>query len=91
MENDENSFDDVPFDGLGAEDRIRKPERKNATQWLIIAAGMSVMTFGGLWCVGAVVWKAMGHGHITFSLPGFGIMAAGYAIYQSNWRYRDKK
>ena len=86
-----NEDDQDPFTELGAEDRIRKPERKNALQWLIIATGMAIMTFGGLYIVVIFALFAMGRAeHLLFGLPGLAIMTAGYGVYQSNWRFRDK-
>jgi hypothetical protein len=87
-----NEDDEDPFTDLGAEDRIRKPERKNAMQWLIVATGMAIMTFGGLYMVVIFALFAWGvkNTSLIFGLPGLAIMTAGYGVYQGHWRFRDK-
>ena len=85
MEEDQELFGEI-----GAEDRIRKPERWNRKQWLAVVAGLALMTVGGIVVIGALVLHGLGKIIILCGLPGAGTCALGYSIDRKHWSLRDR-
>jgi hypothetical protein len=79
-----------PFADIGAGDRIRKPERWNTKQWLVVVLGLTLMTLGALVMIGMMLWRAEQGYRLTASGLGAGLCALGYALYRKHWALRDR-